>query len=129
MPNVYGFQPAGQQPTPDARAVGAQLMQAGQQRGGQRQAMQEPAIDPEAVDAEYPARSRAMALHREGAKLSAGAGSEQDSFTAHAVGDALTRAGNAHQPNPDPYKDRESRVAHLRRFMSPIEAELLREVL
>lgn len=126
MPNVYGFQPPGQQP-PDARAVGAQLMQAGQQQGGQR--MQEPAIDPEAVDAEYPARSRALALHREGAKLSAGAGSERDSFTAHAVGEALTRAGNAHQPNPDPYKDRESRVAHLRRFMSPIEAELMREVL
>ncbi len=123
MPNAFGFSRPGQQPTPDPRQVGQQLMQP------QQQAPQGPLeVDP--VDAEFPAHSMGAALRREGGKLMGAGGDSNDPVLSAAVGEALTRAGGGHRPNPNPHKDRDAHVRQLQRLgISQLEAELLREVL
>ncbi len=122
MPGAFGFTRPGQQPTPDPRAVGQQLMQPRQQ---QRQPFD---VDP--VDAEFPAHSMGAALRREGGKLMGGGGDDNDGALSAAVGEALTRAGGGHKSNPNPHKNRDAHVRQLQRLgISQLEAELLREVL
>ncbi len=124
MPNAFGFTRPGQQPTPDPRAVGQQLMQ--QPRQQQPQGQLE--VDP--VDAEFPAHSMGAALRREGGKLMGGGGDDNDGALSAAVGEALTRAGGGHKSNPNPHKNRDAHVRQLQRLgISQLEAELLREVL
>ena len=123
MPNAFGFTRPGQQPTPDPRQVGQQLMQP-------RQQAQQGQLEVDPVDAEFPAHSMGAALRREGAKLMGGGGSDDDGALSAAVGEALTRAGGGHRPNPNPHKNRDAHVQQLQRLgVSQLEAELLREVL
>ncbi len=123
MPNAFGFSRPNQQPTPDPRAVGQQLMQP--QPPQQRQPFD---VDP--VDAVFPAHSMSEALRREGGKLMGGGGDDNDSALSAAVGEALTRAGGGHTSNPNPHKNREAHVRQLQQLgISRLEAELLREVL
>ena len=122
MPNAFGFTRPGQQPTPDPRAVGQQLIQP------QAAAPQQFDVDP--VDAEFPAHSREAALRREGGKLMGSGGSDDNGAISAAVGEALTRAGGGHTSNPNPHKNRDGHVQHLQRLgISQLEAELLRETL
>ena len=123
MPGAFGFTRPGQQPTPDPRQVGQQLMQPQQQaQQGQLE------VDP--VDAEFPAHSMGAALRREGGKLMGSGGDDNDAALSQAVGEALTRAGGGHKSNPNPHKNRDAHVQQLQRLgISQLEAELLREVL
>ena len=124
MPNAFGFTRPGQQPTPDPRQVGQQLMQQPRQQAQQGQLE----VDP--VDAEFPAHSMGAALRREGGKLMGGGGDDNDGALSAAVGEALTRAGGGHRGNPNPHKNRDAHVRQLQRLgISQLEAELLREVL
>ncbi len=123
MPSAFGFSRPGQQPTPDPRAVGQQLMQP-------RPPQQPQPFDVDPVDAEFPAHSMGAALRREGGKLMGGGGDDNDSALSAAVGEALTRAGGGHRGNPNPHKNRDVHVRHLQRLgISQLEAELLRETL
>ena len=123
MPGAFGFTRPGQQPTPDPRAVGQQLMQP-------RPPQQPQAFDVDPVDAEFPAHSMSAALRREGGKLMGGGGSDANSALSSAVGEALTRAGGGHKSNPNPHKNRDAHVQQLQRLgISQLEAELLRETL
>ena len=122
MPSAFGFSTPNQQPTPDPRAVGAQLMQP-------RQPQQPQQFDIDPVDAVFPTRSREAALRREGGKLAGGGGNDADSHITQAVADALTRAGGGHRGNPNPHKNRDANVRQLMHLgISELEAELLREV-
>ncbi len=122
MPGAFGFTRPGQQPTPDPRAVGQQLMQP--------QPPQQQQFDVDPVDAEFPAHSMSAALRREGGKLMGSGGSDEDSALSAAVGEALTRAGGGHKSNPNPHKNREAHVRQLQQLgISQLEAELLRETL
>ncbi len=123
MPNAFGFTRPGQQPTPDPRQVGQQLMQP-------RQPPPQGQLDVDPVDAEFPAHSMSAALRREGGKLMGGGGDDNDGALSAAVGEALTRAGGGHKSNPNPHKNRDAHVRQLQRLgISQLEAELLREVL
>ena len=123
MPNAFGFTRPNQQPTPDPRQVGQQLMQPRPPRQTQQ-------FDVDPVDAEFPARSMGAALRREGGKLMGSGGDDNDGALSAAVGEALTRAGGGHRGNPNPHKDRDAHVRQLQRLgISQLEAELLREVL
>ena len=123
MPGAFGFIRPGQQPTPDPRAVGQQLMQP-------RPPQQPQPFDVDPVDAEFPAHSMGAALRREGGKLMGGGADDSDAALSQAVGEALTRAGGGHRGNPNPHKDRDAHVQQLQRLgISQLEAELLREVL
>ena len=123
MPNAFGFTRPGQQPTPDPRQVGQQLMQP-------RPPQRPQPFDVDPVDAEFPARSMGAALRREGGKLMGGGGDDNDGALSAAVGEALTRAGGGHRGNPNPHKNRDAHVRQLQRLgISQLEAELLREVL
>ena len=122
MPSAFGFTRPNQQPTPDPRQVGQQLMQP-------RQSQQARGLDvADPVEAEFPAHSRAEAFRRAGGKLMGSGGPDSDGALAAAVGEALTRAGGGHRANPNPHKDRDKNVRQLMRLgISPLEAELLRE--
>ena len=123
MPGAFGFIRPGQQPTPDPRQVGQQLMQP-------RQQVQQGQFDVDPVEAEFPAHSMGAALRREGGKLMGSGGSDENSALSAAVGEALTRAGGGHRGNPNPHKNRDAHVRQLQRLgISQLEAELLREVL
>lgn len=128
MPGAFGFAQPGQQPTPDPRQVGAQLMQP-QQAPQQPVSPLNPDIDPlEAKQAAVGMRDNK--LRREGGKLSGSGGDDRDSALSQAVGEALTRAGGGHVSNPNPDKNRDSHVRQLQQLgISQLEAELLREVL
>ncbi len=124
MPSAFGFTQPNQQPTPDPRAVGQQLMQPRQQQQPQQGQFE---VDP--VDAEFPAHSREAALRREGGKLMGSGGDDSDAALSQAVGEALTRAGGGHRGNPNPHKNREGHMRQLQQLgISELEAELLREV-
>ena len=125
MPNAFGFSIPGQQPSPDPRAVGAQLAQPQQQqRSPPGLAFDDP------LDFEAPARSREAALRREGGKLMGSGGPDADGAFAAAVGEKLTRAGGGHRGNPNPHKDLDGHVRQIIQLgVSPFEAELLRETL
>lgn len=121
MPNAFGFTRPDQQPSPDPRAVGQQLMQPAPVRS--------PRVPLDQNDAEFPAHSMSAALRREGGKLMGGGGSDEDGAMSAAVGEALTRAGGGHTPNPNPHKNRDANVQRLMQLgLSQLEAELLREV-
>ncbi len=126
MPGAFGFTQPNQQPTPDPRAVGQQLMQPRQQ---QPQAPLAP-IDVDPAEAEQAAVSvRHKMLRREGGKLMGGGGSDVDPALSAAVGEALTRAGGGHRGNPNPFKQRARHNAQLQQLgISELEAELLGEV-
>ncbi len=124
MPNAFGFSTPNQNPTPDPRAVGQQLMQP-----RQPQPVQQP-IDGDRTDFEAPARSVEAALRREGGKLMGSGGDDANAAHSQAVGDALTRAGGGHRGNPNPAKNRDGNVMLLQQLgISPLEAELLRETI
>ncbi len=123
MPNAFGFTRPGQQPSPDPRQVGQQLMQPPPQA-------QQGRLEVDPVDAEFPAHSMSAALRREGGKLMGGGGDDSDGALSAAVGEALTRAGGGHTSNPNPHKNRDAHVQQLQRLgISQLEAELLRETL
>ncbi len=127
MAGAFGFTQPNQQPTPDPRAVGQQLMQPRQQ---QSQAPVAPVdVDPdEAEQAAISARHRM--LRREGGKLLGGGGDDSNAEFNQAVGDALTRAGGGHRGNPNPHKQRDRHSAQLMQLgISPLETQLLGEVL
>lgn len=132
MPNAFGFTRPGQQPTPDPRQVGQQLMQpqAPQQQTQPRPQQRPQPFDVDPVDAEFPAHSMDAAFRREGGKLMGGGGDDNDGALSAAVGEALTRAGGGHKPNPNPHKNRDGNVRQIMQLgISQLEAELLREVL
>ncbi len=123
MAGAFGFARPDQQPTPDPRQVGQQLMQP-------RPPQQPQPFDVDPVDAEFPAHSMGAALRREGGKLMGGGGDDNDGALSAAVGEALTRAGGGHKSNPNPHKNRDAHVRQLQRLgISQLEAELLRETL
>ncbi len=131
MANAFGFTRPGEQPSPDPRQVGQELSQPKPRRElfevdpiDTRPARREPDIR---VAFEAPARTREAGFRREGGKLMGSGGDDFDGAMSAAVGEALTRAGGGHTPNPNPFKNRDRNVAELKRFMSPFEAELLRE--
>ncbi len=124
MPNAFGFSTPDQNPTPDPRQVGQQLMQPRQQP--QRAP---PEVD-DRLGGESAPRSRDEALRREGGKLMGSGGDDADAALSQAVGEALTRAGGGHRGNPNPAKNREGNVRLLQQLgISPLEAELLGETL
>ena len=116
MPNGFGFPRPGQQPAPDPRAVGQQLMQP-----QQPQAPQQPQMGGDFFEA--PARSMEEHLRREGGKLMGSGGPDDDGALAAAVGEALTRAGGGHRGNPNPHKNRERHLRQLQQLgLSEVEA-------
>lgn len=146
MAGGFGLIKPGVRPTPDPRMVGAALMQGGgmgQGMGGApgmgqpgqmptdpRQEMQAPMPMDDRMAHEVPAHSRDEALRREGGKLMGGGGSDEDGAMSAAVGEALTRAGGGHRPNPNPHKDRARHVRQLQQLgISELEAALLGETL
>ncbi len=130
MANAFGFSKPGLEPTPDPRAVGAQLMQpreAEQPQAGAPQFVLD--ADPEEA-AQGMVAQRDRGLRKEGGKLMGGGGDDSNSALSQAVGEALTRAGGGHVPNPNPFKNREVHVKQLQQLgISELEAELLRETL
>ena len=125
MSSGYGFNVPGQQPTPNPRAVGAQLMQ-GQQ--GQMPQGQAPMDDRQHFEA--PPSDMAALARREGGKLMGGGGPDSDGALAAAVGEALTRKGGGFKGNPNPMKNREAHIRHLQQLgLSEVEANLLGETL
>lgn len=130
MPNAFGFSQPGQQPTPDPRQVGQQLMQP-QQQIQSRQPVSPIDIDVDPAEAKQAlVGTRDKQLRREGGKLMGAGGDDRDSALSQAVGEALTRAGGGHVENPNPDKNRDAHVRQLQQLgISPLEAELLRETL
>ena len=130
MPGAFGFAQPNQQPTPDPRQVGAQLMQPQQQVQPQQPVNPlNPDIDPlEAKQAAVGMRDRRLRI--EGGKLMGSGGDDRDAALSLAVGEALTRAGGGHVSNPNPDKNRDAHVRQLQQLgISQLEAELLRETL
>ncbi len=127
MANAFVFATPGQEPAPDPRQVGQQLMQPREQQPqGQAPPLD---VDPDEA-AQAATGARAMALRKEGGKLMGGGGSDIDPAMSQAVGEALTRAGGGHKGNPNPHKRRDVHVLHLQQLgISELEANLLREVL
>ncbi len=130
MPNAFGFATPGQEPAPDPRMVGQQLMQP-RQALPQAQVAGVPPTDVAPGEAAQAAvRARNMALRKEGGRLMGGGGSDIDPVLSQAVGEALTRAGGGHKGNPNPNKRVDSHVLLLQQLgLSELEANLLREVL
>lgn len=125
MPSAFGFSIPYQQPTPDPRTVGAQLMQPREQ-----QQQQQPQLEIDSADAVFPARTEGEALRRQASMLMGASGLGDDPSLVAAVADALTRAGGGHRGNPNPHKDRDRHVQRLQQLgISELEAELLREVI
>lgn len=128
MSNGFGFLTPGSRPAPDPKQVGAMLMQGPQMGQGQQQQPMMPPDD--RVAHEAPAHTRDEALRREGGKLMGGGGSDEDGALSAAVGEALTRAGGGHTPNPNPHKNRSRHVRQLQQLgISEVEATLLGETL
>lgn len=131
MANAFGFALPGQEPTPDPRAVGQQLMQPRQQ--GQAQA---PVRSSDILEAQPEEAAQGLLAQRdrglrlEGGKLTGGGGDDSDGALSAAVGEALTRAGGGHQANPNPHKNREVHVKQLQQLgISELESNLLRGTL
>lgn len=122
MPSGFGYFVPGTQGTPDPRQVGAQLMQSQQQQAAQPIGVaQAPPVPPHVRDA---------MLRREGGRLMGAGGPDEDGAMAAAVGEALTRRGGGHTPNPNPNKNRAAHVRHLQQLgISELEATLLGETL
>ena len=91
MANAFGFSIPGQEPTPDPRLVGQQLMQPRPQGPGPVAEPLRAEVGPEEA-AQAAVRTRDMALRLEGGKLTGGGGDDSDGALSAAVGEALTRA-------------------------------------
>lgn len=131
MSNGYGFHTPGTRPSPDPRQVGQMLMQGPQAQPQQPQAPRPmaPQMTGGREAEEAPARSMDEHNRREGAKLMGAGGPDEDGALAAAVGEALTRAGNGHRGNPNPYKNRARNLEQLKQLgVSEFEASLLGEV-
>lgn len=126
MAGAFGFSQPNQQPTPDPRAVGQQLMQPRQQQPQPQTPLA--SVDPDEA-AQTAAVARNKMLRREGGKLMGGGGDDSNPALSQAVGELLTSIGGGHRGNPNPHKNREGNLRQLRQLhLSDFEAELLREV-
>ena len=124
MPNGFGYTPPGQKP-PDPSQVGEMLMRP---RGvpEQPQATQMPQMGMGQPQQAVQAPDEAMRMA--GGKLMGGGG--DNGRIEAAVGEALTRAGGGHRPNPNPHKNREGHIRQLQRLgLSEVEAMLLGDTL